>query len=92
MLIDPNNVLYLYVILYGIYGMILAPYIGAKIFTKLGKNERFWFYSLLFLNVYLFIGILFYPDFWEKVPAKDKFKIYLLIAGYLLIFSLILWF
>ncbi len=77
--------------LYGVYGMIIAPFVGAKIFARLGKNERFWFYALFLLNIYLFIGILFYPDFWKNVLISEKIKIFILIVGYLMIFSLILW-
>lgn len=91
-ILDPTNLVYYYIILYGLYGMIFAPYIGAKIFAKLGKNERFWFYLLVFFNIYLFIGVLFYPDFRAKCSLKDKLKIILIIFVYLLIYSIVLWF
>ena len=91
-MLNSINLLYYYIILFGIYGMIVAPYVGAKIFAKIGKSERFWFYMLVLFNIYLFIGVFFHSGFRDKLSFVDQLKVISLVLGYLVIFSIILWF
>lgn len=88
--LNPANFIYYYIVIFGIYGMILAPYVGAKIFAKLGKNERYWFYLLVLFNIYFFIGVFFHSGFRNELSSKDRWKIIAIVLGYLAIFSIVL--
>jgi len=89
-LFSSENYIYYYVVLFGLYGMIFAPYIGAKIFAKLGKSERFWFYLLVLFNIYLFVGVFFHSGFRNQLTSKDRWKIIAIVLGYITIFSIVL--
>ena len=91
-LLNSNNFIYYYIVLFGLYGMIFAPYIGSKIFAKIVKSERYWFYILVLFNIYLFIGVFFHSGFRNQLSTKERWKIILLVLGYLLIFSIVLFF
>ena len=91
-LLNSNNFIYYYIVLFGLYGMIFAPYIGSKIFAKIAKSERYWFYLLVLFNIYLFIGVFFHSGFRNQLSTKERWKIILLVLGYLLIFSIVLFF
>ncbi len=84
-----ENILYYYVVLFGLYGMIFAPYVGAKIISKTEGRERFWFYILVFANLYVFLWVIVCPSYRESMTRPDKMKISFLILGYVVIFSLI---
>lgn len=44
----PLWTIYVYVLLLGIYSMIIVPYYVSKMMVKKGYNEHFWFFIVYF--------------------------------------------
>ena len=83
----PDWGIYIYIISFMIYSIIIVPHFGALILTKFGNSERFWFLSILFLNVYLLLYVLVREKFRKGLSPSEKTKILLFVIGYLLFIS-----
>ncbi len=75
---------------WGFYGILIVPYIGAKILSKTGESERFWFFILVILNIWALLFIVIRPRFRIGLTKLELITIISLIAGYIVFFSLIL--
>ena len=79
----PEYSIYLFVIFYGLYGVLLAPYYCSKFLVKLGNDERFWFVVLVLLNAFVLLFILLNRNFRKKLLPKEILIICIFIVIYL---------
>ena len=64
-------IIYSCLIGWGIYGLLIVPYFGAKIMQKTGESERFWFFILALFNLWAILVILFRPNFRKGLTKSD---------------------
>ena len=86
MLLLQTNILYLWIILFGIYGILVVPFFGSKILMKTGESERFWFFILVILNFWGLLFILLRPSFRKRLNRTDKINLSMFAVGYWVIF------
>jgi hypothetical protein len=73
------------IICFALYG-VFAAWCGAKIMTKTGESERFWFYVLFITNFWGFLFLLIRPSFRKGLPLKETVNLTLLAIGYWALF------
>ena len=83
-------IIYICFISWGVYGILIVPYFGAKIMQKTGESELFWFFVLVLLNLWALLFILFRPCFREGLSKSDIRKLIILSSGYIVLFALII--
>ena len=88
---SPNIIYSICFISLPLYGVLVAYY-AAKIMQKTGESERFWFFVILFFNVWAFVIILLRPSFREGLNRSDIRKLILFAIGYVVLFPLLLFF
>ena len=87
---NTGNLIYIFIALYAVYGMLFAPFVGAKILGKTGNSERFWFYMLILFNIYIFAWSFFSVKCRSRLSSSDKLKIFFITIGYIMLFGLVL--
>ncbi len=84
-------IIYGSIIGWGIYGILVVPYLGSKILMKTGESERYWFFLLVILNLWALLFILLRPSFRDGLSNSDVKKLIILASGYVVFFPILVY-
>lgn len=80
---------YLYVICYGLYGILIVPCFCSKILSRTGGNERFYFVITALFHSFALCFCLISAHYRKRLRKKDKALFFLFILGCCMFFSVI---